>query len=47
VFVFAHGKRERRLATVAMDAASKGTRVAANGVLYLHTGTHLYAISAR
>jgi outer membrane protein assembly factor BamB len=43
--IFAHGKTCKQLGSVEMDSPIKGTPVVANGVLYVTTGTHLYAIA--
>ncbi len=47
VRIFAHGKQERLLGNIDMKSSIKGTPVAANGVLYIRTDRHLYAISSR
>jgi len=44
--IFAPGKQCKILATVDMDDGPiKSTVVAANGVLYIQTGSHLFAIA--
>ena len=45
VIIFQHGKDRKVLATVSVDAAVHTTPVVANGVLYVQTRSHLYAIS--
>jgi outer membrane protein assembly factor BamB len=45
VFVFAHGKEKKLLATHEMKHGVKSTPVAVNGVLYVMTETQLYAIA--
>jgi outer membrane protein assembly factor BamB len=47
MYVFAHGKEKRLLGTVEMDNPIRAAPTAANGVLYVLTRTHLYAIAAR
>jgi outer membrane protein assembly factor BamB len=47
VFIFAHGKQMKLIASIEMDEPINCTPVAANGVLYVATRTHLYAISQR
>jgi outer membrane protein assembly factor BamB len=45
VFVFAHGRKKILLARVDMGEPIRGMPVAANGVLYVVTRTHLFAIA--
>ncbi|HZU38230.1 MAG TPA: PQQ-binding-like beta-propeller repeat protein, partial [Gemmataceae bacterium] len=45
--IFAAGKEKKILGKVEMEEPIKSTPVVANGVLYVMTGTHLYAISRR
>ncbi len=47
VFVYAHGKKLKKLATVEMDSAVHSTPIWANGVLYIATLEKLYAIAAK
>lgn len=44
VFVFAHGKEKKLLATNDMEKLVRSTPIVSNGVLYVMTVTHLYAI---
>jgi outer membrane protein assembly factor BamB len=44
VFVFAHGKEKKLLATNDMGKLVRSTPIVSNGVLYVMTVTHLYAI---
>ena len=43
--VFAASKEKKKLAEIDMGAPVYATPVVANGVLYIQTTTHLYAIS--
>jgi outer membrane protein assembly factor BamB len=45
--IFAHGKKLQEPKRVNMDQNLKVPPVAANGVLYVNTGTHLYALTAK
>ena len=45
VHIFAHGRTKCLLNTVDMDERIRGVPVAANGVLYIATQTHLYALA--
>ncbi|MFN4258330.1 MAG: PQQ-binding-like beta-propeller repeat protein [Gemmataceae bacterium] len=45
VFVMAHGKEKKELGRHEMQHAVKSTPVVVNGVLYVMTETHLYAIA--
>jgi outer membrane protein assembly factor BamB len=45
VYVFAHGREKKLLATNEMKRSVKSTPVAANGVLYIQTDSHLFAIA--
>jgi outer membrane protein assembly factor BamB len=47
VFVFAHGKDKNLINTIDMGRLVRSTPVAVNGVLYVMTVTHLYAIANR
>jgi hypothetical protein len=47
MYVFAHGKEKKLLGQVAMDRPIKGTPVAVDGVLYVVTDTHLFAIAKK
>jgi ribosomal protein L24E len=47
VFVFAHGKEKKLLGKVDMKQGVKSTAVAAHGVLYVMTDSHLYAIAKK
>jgi outer membrane protein assembly factor BamB len=44
-YIFAADKEKRVLTTTQLDAPISGTATAANGVLYIATMTHLYALS--
>ena len=44
MYVFKHGKEKDLIETIQMPAKVRGTPVAANGVLFLMTESHLYAI---
>jgi outer membrane protein assembly factor BamB len=44
IAIFAHGRQKRLLATINMDEPIKTTPVAVDGVLYVMTDSHLYAI---
>ncbi len=44
VHILRQGKKKQHLGTVEMDTPVRSTMVAANGVLYLATATHLFAI---
>jgi outer membrane protein assembly factor BamB len=46
LFVFQHGKELKKPVKIEMDQPVKGPVVAANGVLYVNNGIHLYAITA-
>jgi len=45
LFVFKHGKKDELLTTIQMPAKVRSTPVAVNGVLYVMTDNHLYAIA--
>src|SRR5262249_20827111 len=45
VYVFAHGREKKLLATNEMKRSVKSTPVAAGGVLYVQTDSHLFAIA--
>ena len=45
VVIFAHGRTAKVLATIDFDEGMATTPVAANGVLYVMTGSQLYAIA--
>jgi outer membrane protein assembly factor BamB len=47
VFVFAHGKEKKLLAEHDMKHGVKSTPIVVNGVLYIMTETHLYAIASK
>lgn len=46
LLVFAAGREKQLLGTIAMGAGMSATATAANGVIYLATMTHLYAVAA-
>ena len=46
VFVFQHGKAKKLLAENEVEGPVRATPVALNGVLYITTGSQLYAIAA-
>ena len=45
MLVLQHGKEKKLLAKISMEKNLQGPVVAANGVLYINTGTQLYAIA--
>jgi hypothetical protein len=45
VHVFAHGRTKKLIGEVDVDGPVRGAPVAANGVLYVATQTHLYALA--
>ncbi len=47
VYIFAHGKEKKLLGKIEMGSLIRGPVVASNGVLYVMTSTHLYAIASR
>jgi outer membrane protein assembly factor BamB len=47
VVIFAHGRREKVLATINMDEPVKSTPVSVDGVLYVATNAKLYAIGKK
>jgi outer membrane protein assembly factor BamB len=47
IHIFAHGKEKKKLQSVEMEDGTKAGVVAANGVLYVTTEKHLYAIQAK
>ena len=47
MFVFKAGKEAKEPAKIDMSDAPKVPPAAANGVLYVTNGTHLYAIAAK
>jgi outer membrane protein assembly factor BamB len=44
IYIFAHGKEKKQLGKIDMDEPVLSTPVVANGVLYVQTKSHLYAI---
>jgi outer membrane protein assembly factor BamB len=47
VHIFAHGKEKKSINTIDMEEAVKAAPVVANGVLYLVTDKHLFAIAGK
>ena len=47
LYIFPHGKKKGEPTKVEMDQPIKGPVVAANGVLFINTGTTLFAISGK
>jgi outer membrane protein assembly factor BamB len=47
VYIFAHGREKKQLAKVDMEESIKAAPVVANGVLYLVTDKHLFAIAGK
>jgi outer membrane protein assembly factor BamB len=47
MYVFAHGKEKKLLGQIEMGRPIKTPAVAANGVLYIMTDTHLYAVAQK
>ncbi len=47
VYIYAHGKEKKRLAQIEMKGPVRSTPIAVNGVLYVMTESHLYAIAKK